>query len=142
MSLKDILKKNRVSKVAFDEKFGVFFMLEFLHKSELQKITALYTRKAVNPHTRQMEDELDFEKMKKVIFERCVKGWEGMTYRWLATRIPIDLKSVEPDSEFPFSQESLSELVESMYGLDGWIFDSVKDAANFQDEIEKAELKN
>ena len=142
MGLKDIIKKNRVSEVPFDEKFGVLFQLEFLHKSELQKITALYTKKTVNPHTRQMEDDLDFEKMKKVIFERCVKGWKGMTYRWLATKIPIDMSSVNPDDEYQFSQENLAELVEVMYGLDSWIFDAVKDAANFQDEMEKAEVKN
>jgi hypothetical protein len=32
--------------------------------------------------------------------------------------------------------------MEMMYGLDGWIFDNVKNAANFKDEQVKAELKN
>lgn len=142
MSLKDMIKNGKISKVAYDEKYGVFFHLEFLHKTELQKVSALHTRKVVNPSTRAMEDDLDFEKMKKVIFERCVKGWSGMTYRWLATKVPISLDGVNPDDEYKFSQENLFELVELLYGLDSWIFDAVKDAANFQDELEQAEIKN
>jgi len=146
MRLSDIVVTSENAKtqmVAYDEKANVYFEMAFLPKSELQKITHLNTRMKPNPKTHNMEEELDAEKVGKEIRQRCVKGWKGMTYRWLSNHIVIDLNKIEdPDAELEFSAENLEDLTKEMYGIDSWLFDAVKSAANFQTKVDEAELKN
>ncbi|PKP53819.1 MAG: hypothetical protein CVT92_02485 [Bacteroidetes bacterium HGW-Bacteroidetes-1] len=142
MRLSDIAVKNNVAPVTYDDTFKVSFDLMFLPKRELQKITASNTKMKANPKTHVMEEQMDSEAVRKEICQMCVKGWKNVTYKWLANHINVDLTKVNPDEELPFSQDNLTDLMEMMYGLDGWIFDSVKNAANFKDEQVQAEVKN
>ncbi len=142
MRLSDVAVKNNVAPVLYDDTFKVSFDLMFLPKRELQKITSANTRMKPNPKTHVMEESLDADAVRKEICQMCVKGWKNITYKWLANHINIDLTKVNPDEELPFSQDNLADLMDMMYGLDGWIFDAVKTAANFKDEQVKAEEKN
>ena len=143
MRLSDVISKNDVSGIVlYDEDMKVGFDLVFLQKRKLQEITASNTKMKSNPKTHVMEEVMDAEAVRKEICALCVKGWVGMTYKWLSKFIPVDFTQVKPEDELPFTQDNLKDLMDNMYGLDGWVFESVKNAANFKDEATKAELKN
>jgi len=45
------------------------------------------------------------------------------------------------DEEIPFSQENLQELFKSVFGLEGWIFENVRNGESFNKDKE-AQIKN
>jgi hypothetical protein len=142
MSLKSLLKE--VSNwVPFDEDAGVYFNLNFLHKSVIKKINAMNTKKTFNKRTRQPEEELDVEGFKREMFEKSVVGWKGVTYNWLSKQVPLELDKIEdPDAEIPFSQQNLCDVAEMVSNLDIWLLDSVQEGSNFQAIKDEDDLKN
>jgi hypothetical protein len=143
MSLKNLVKKETKNWLPYDQKNNVYFNVSFLHKSELRKINAMNTKKVLNPKTRQMEEELDVESFKEDMFAKTVNDWKGITYRWLASQVPLKTDEIEDmDAEITFSQENLNEIVDMISGLDMWLLDSVQEGANFQKIREEEDLKN
>ena len=137
-----ITKEKKVVSVLFDKDFNVHFDLTFLDKDELQAILSKHTKITINPKTKQADEKIDGAKMTEEIVELCVKGWKGVTYEWLARNINIDLSKItNKKEEVPFSMEDMKILVKEAYGIDSWILDTVRDAANFSVEKEE-ETKN
>ena len=131
--------------VKYDEDFGVEFDLLFIQKEELNKITGQFTKMKFNPKTHQKDEVIDSDGLRNRICEKCVKGWKGVTPRWLATMFPIDKEEVEDmEEEIEFSQENLTTIIEKAYGLDGWIFVNVRNGANFNrsQEHKDEQIKN
>lgn len=138
-----LLKSVKVDRVVFDKDWDVSFDLSFLNKTELQKMTSRHTSIKINRKTHNKEEDLDIENLRKEMCERCVHGWHGVTYRYLQTIMPIDVSEVENlDEEIEFSQETLMQVIENSYDLDGWIFETVKDIAKMKEEAVDAEIKN
>ena len=146
MKTSEIVSKSVSSaEVTYDENFGVKFLLNYIDKTEMTRLNGQFTKSKFNPKSHQKEEDLDIEGLKKRICEIGVKGWKGVTPRWLSTMIPIDMDKVEnPDEEIPFSLEELEDLTKYSYGLDGWIFENVRDGENFNKNITHKEdqLKN
>lgn len=146
MNLRELLVKSEEKKpvpVTYDKDWGVSFDMLFLSKPELQKLVGRHTKTTFNPKTHVREEELDAIAMRREICEKCVKGWTGVTYKWLSSIMTIDVAKIENiDAVLPFNQENLATLLEEAYGLDTWILDTVRDAANFQEKKKDAEVKN
>jgi len=133
-----VSKEKKAFPVLFDKDFGVHFNLQFLDKDELQTILARHTKMIKNPKTREVEEKIDAPNMTAEIIDTCVKGWSGVTYYWLARQMNLDLSKIEnKKEEVPFSLEDMKILVKEAYGIDSWILDTVRDAANFCDKEEE-----
>lgn len=135
-----VAKEKKVVPVLFDKDFNVKFLMQYIDKDEIQVVLAKHTKTSKNPKTREIEEKIDSAGMTDEIIENCVKGWEGVTYEWLARQINIDISNVKKTDLVPFSVEDMKFLVKKAYGLDSWILDAVRDAANFSDKEE--EVKN
>lgn len=133
-------KEKRTVSVLFDKDFDVKFQMQYLDKDELSAILAKHTKTVKNPKTREVDEKIDGPGMTEEIIEACVKGWENVTYEWLSRQISIDIKSVDKKAKVPFTIEDMKYLVKQAYGIDSWILDTVRDAANFCDKEE--ETKN
>lgn len=146
MKISEIRAKGvATATVVYDEDFGVKFKLNYIDKAEMSKLNGQFTKSKFNPKTHQKEEDLDIEGLRKRICELGVVGWEGVTPRWLATLMPIDMDAVEsPDKEIEFSLDELEELTSSTYGLDGWIFENVRNGENFNKNLahKEAQIKN
>lgn len=146
MKISEIRAKSvATATVVYDEDFGVKFKLNYIDKAEMSKLNGQFTKSKFNPKTHQKEEDLDIEGLRKRICELGVVGWEGVTPRWLATLMPIDMDAVEsPDEEIEFSLDELEELTSSAYGLDGWIFENVRNGENFNKSLahKEAQIKN
>jgi hypothetical protein len=133
MNIKDLKAKEvKSAPVTYDEDFNVKFILNYIEKSEMTRLNGQFTRTKFNPKSHSKEEELDVEGLRKRICEIGVAGWSGVTPRWLSTVMPIDTDAVEDmDAEIVFNQENLEQLCDSVYGLDGWIFENVRNGENF-----------
>jgi len=133
MKISQIRAKTVASaEVVYDEDFNVKFKLNYIDKAEMTRLNGQFTKQKFNPKSHQKEEDLDIEGLRKRICEIGVCGWSGVTPRWLSTIMPVDMSSVEnPDEEIPFSLEELEELTTTAYGLDGWIFENVRNGENF-----------
>lgn len=133
MNIKDLKAKEvKSAMVTYDEDFKVKFLLNYIEKSEMTRLNGQFTRTKFNPKSHSKEEELDIEGLRKRICEIGVSGWAGVTPRWLSTVMPIDTATVTNlDEEIAFTQENLTDLCESIYGLDGWIFENVRAGEHF-----------
>ena len=147
LNLSDIVSKNPNSSfVTYDESRNVSFELKFIDKKELNRLNQQFTKMQFNPKTQQREEQLDVDALRKEICRLGVIGWKGITLRWLIDQVPIDPAAIEGkdlDEEIDFSQDNLNFLCDKLYGIDNWIFDSVRNAENFKAvEAQKAQVKN
>jgi len=145
MNLKSIIvpmENRNVKRVEYDKGYGVSFDIVFLSKSEMQKLMSKNTRLVFSPKTHQREEEIDNEGLRNEIIRTCVKGWSGVTYKWLSQIIVIDTSSIDDmDAQIEFNDDNRHTLFTEAYGLDTWLFDTVKNAANFNEKRD-AEIKN
>lgn len=133
MNIKDLKAKEvKSAMVTYDEDFKVKFLLNYIEKSEMTRLNGQFTRTKFNPKSHSKEEELDIEGLRKRICEIGVSGWAGITPRWLSTVMPIDADGIgNMDEEIAFSQENLTDLCDAIYGLDGWIFENVRNGEHF-----------
>lgn len=144
MNLKNILVKGsglKPKNVVYDKGHGVSFDIVFLSKSEMQRLMSKNTKMGFNTKTHQREEEIDGESLRAEIINNCVKGWHGVTYKWLSSVLVIDTKDIDINTELEFSVENVETVFAEVYGLDTWLLDTVKNASNFSTKVE-AELKN
>jgi len=135
------VKTPKLTTVMYDKDFGVSFDLNFLSRPELQQLIGQNTKITFDPKSHSKEEKLDSEALSVAISNRCVKGWKGVNLKWLKTQIPLEPSTDDENAEIPFTQENLAFLMKNAYGLDSWILDNVREAANFNEKKE-AELKN
>lgn len=139
-------KSVKCAEVVYDESRKISFKLNFMDKKELNRLNQQFTKMKFNPKTHQREEELDVEALRQEICRLGVCGWNGVTLRWLQDQMPMDesqLVGKDLDEEIEFSQENLNALCESVYGLDSWIFEQVRDAENFKSVVAHQEqVKN
>ena len=143
ISLASLVKKERsVKEVLYDKDWNVYFKLAYLSRQELQSMIGRNTKITFDPKTHSKEEKLDAEALSKEIAKTCVMGWTGVTFEWLAKVMNLDLSAIENVKDtLEFNQENLQELLTNTYGIEGWIFDTVKDAANFSEKKDE-EAKN
>ncbi len=147
MKISEIKAKSVSSAlVTYDEDFGVKFNLNYIDKAEMTRLNGQFTKSKFNPKTHNRDEDLDIEGLRKRICEIGVCGWVGVTPRWLATIIPIDTDAIgdKMDEEISFSLEELEDLTKAAFGIDGWIFENVRNGENFnKDQKHKdAQVKN
>lgn len=137
-----VVQKEKVTKdVVYDKDWNIKFKLVFLSKPELQALIGKHTKVDWNKQ-HQKEETLNAEKLTEEILDTCVKGWSGLTYEWLQQHIPLDMSKIDnPKAEIEFSRENLNTIVKNAFGIDSWILESVKNAANFSEKFQE-QVKN
>jgi len=145
MNLKSLIlpKSDRPAKpIDYDKANGVSFDLIYLPRNEMQQIVSRHTKIKFNPKTHQKDEEVDGEGLRNEVIDLTVKGWKGVSYKWVNNLIPLDIKTIDDiNAELPFTTENRNVLFTQAYGLDSWLLDTVKDAAYFNEKKE-AETKN
>lgn len=75
---------------------------------------------------------LDTEKQDMALLSYTVKGWRGLTPKVLSQVCKVDsADGIDPDAEIPFTREGLGIILESSYGLVGFVLDRVVDHTLF-----------
>ena len=131
MSLKDLLVEEKTVEIDYPEAPGFVITVAFLGKDVLSKIRNKSTITKINKKTRQPVEELDSDLFTKLYISAVIKGWTGLKYKYLADLIPVDLSSVDEESELDYSDENAQLLLKHSGDFDTWIAEMVGDLQNF-----------
>jgi hypothetical protein len=138
-----ISKEKKVKSIVYDKDWGVSFDIAFLNKVEFQNLIGKHTKITFDPKTHQSNDKLDTESLNDEIIKTCIKGWKGVTFEWLSQQIVLDTDQIEDmKAELAYSEDNAIALLKNAYGIDNWLIDTIRNAANFNDKAKEAEVKN
>jgi hypothetical protein len=143
MNLNDlVVKTDVINEVVYDKDYNVAVKLKYLPRAEVQAIMARNMKVVFNKKTHKQDSELDGESLVKELAKIAVKGWKGVTYKYLSTLVVIDTKKIKNlDEEVEFNEDNLMFLVNNSDYFGSWLIDTVRDASNFSEKKE-AEVKN
>jgi len=128
--------------IDFDKSWKVGFKLQFLPKSDLQRMIGKHTTTEFDPKTHDKVETVNNKALTKEIMEVSVIGWFGVTWEWLITQVPLDITDVtDIKEELPFSHDLLFDILEESYDIETWLFNTVKDVTKFPAKRE-TEIKN
>ncbi len=110
---------------------GLKISLCFLAREELVKLRKKSTGKNWDKSIGAPVESMDEEKFLKLYVEQVIKGWSGFKYKYLEEFLLVDLSSVDPDDELPFSQEDAMHLMKNSNGFDTWVTEMANNLENF-----------
>ena len=110
---------------------GFSVELTYLAREELLKLRNRSVRQTFNKKTRQYEETLDNDKFLTEYCKAIIKGWKGLTYTHLEELLLVDVSSVDPKDELPWTQENAELLMKNSSDFDNWVSETVGDLENF-----------
>jgi hypothetical protein len=84
-----------------------------------------------NKKTHQPEEYLDDEKFLVEYCKAVIKGWKGLKYQYLEELLLVDVSSLNPEDELPYTQDNAELLMKNATSFDTWVTESVGDLENF-----------
>lgn len=105
--------------------------LTYLSREELLKVRNRCMKQKFNKKTRAFEDSLDEDTFLTEYVSAIIKGWKGLKYKYLEEFLLVDISSVSPEEELPYTQENAELLMRNSSDFDQWVTDTVGDLENF-----------
>lgn len=111
---------------------GFKITLAYLTRDEMLKLRKKATTTKFNSRTHQPEEEVDSDIFQDLYVKAVVKGWSGLTYKYLNRLLPIDLSLVEDENgELEYSHEDAKSLMRNAPNVDGFVSDMTGELENF-----------
>ena len=131
ISLASLMTPSKTVSIDFAGYPGMSVDLCYLAREELVKLRKKCVTTKFNKKTRQPEEELDEDKFLVEYCKAVIKGWKGFKYRYLEELLLVDVSSLDPDDELPFTQENAELLMKNSSNFDTWVTETVSDLENF-----------
>ena len=131
VSLASLLTPSKTVKLDFPGYDSMVVSLCYLAREELVKLRKRCLSTKFNRKTRQPEEELDEEKFLTVYCSEVIKSWSGLKYRYLEELLLVDIGTLDPDDELPFTQDNAELLMKNSTIFDTWVTETVGDLENF-----------
>ena len=101
----------------------------FLSRETLQTIRKKATKTSFK--NRQPIEELNDELFLELYVKSSIKGWSGLTLKYLEQLAPVDVGSEDLDTELEYSEENALYLMKASSNFDAFISEQVTDLGNF-----------
>ena len=131
VSLRSLLTPSKTVEIDYPGIDGFKVELTYLAREELLKLRNRSVRQTFNKKTRQYEETLDNDKFLTEYCKAIIKGWKGLTYTHLEELLLVDVSSVKPEDELPWTQENAELLMKNSSDFDNWVSETVGDLENF-----------
>ena len=131
ISLASLMTPSKTVSIDFPGYKGFSVQLTYLAREELLKLRKKCVSTKFNKKTHQPEEILDEEKFLIEYVKAVIKGWSGLQYRYLEELLLVDVSSLDPEDELPFTQENAELLMKNSNGFDSWVTETVGDLENF-----------
>ena len=131
ISLASLMTPSKTVSIDFPGFSGMSVDLCYLAREELLKLRKRCVSTKFNKKTHQPEESLDEDKFLTEYVSAVIKGWSGLKFRYLEELLLVDVSSLEPDDELPYTQENAELLMKNSNGFDTWVTESVGDLENF-----------
>jgi hypothetical protein len=131
VSLASLLTPSKTVTVDYPGYKGMTVDLCYLAREELMKLRNRCVSQKLNRKTRAFEEILDEEKFIIEYVKAVIKGWSGLKYSYLEELLLVDISSLNPEDELPFTQENAQTLMKNATDFDTWVTEVVGDLENF-----------
>ena len=131
ISLASLMTASKTVTIDFPGYAGMSVDLCYLAREELIKLRKRCVTTKFNKKTHQPEEELNDEKFLTEYTKAVVKGWSGLKYRYLEELLLVDVSSLDPEDELPYTQENAELLMKNANMFDTWVTETVGDLENF-----------
>lgn len=135
LSLKSLLVPSKEVEADYPGLPDFKVKLTFLSRETLVAIRKKATK--VTFKNRQPVEELDDELFLKLYVAATVKGWKGFKLKYVEKLAPIDIGSVDPESELEYSEENALTIMSNSTDFDAFVSDIVSDLGNFPSSSSK-----
>ncbi len=108
---------------------GFTIDLCFLSRETLQSIRKKATKTSFK--NRQPQEELNDDLFLELYVKASVKGWKGLTLKYLEQLAPVDVSDEDPSAELDFSEENALYLMKASTNFDAFVSEQVTDLGNF-----------
>jgi len=129
LSLKTLLVPSKTVQVEYPGMPGFVVDVCFLSRETLQTIRKKATKTSFK--NRQPIEELNDELFLELYVKSSIKGWSGLTLKYLEQLAPVDVGSEDLDTELEYSEENALYLMKASSNFDAFISEQVTDLGNF-----------
>jgi len=99
-----------------------------------------------NPRTREREEKMNDDKLRREYARHIIKGWRGLTVEKLLRIVPGAAVegAISADSEVPFDIDIAIAFLEVSIEFENWIVSTATEVENYSSigELKKAEYEN
>lgn len=131
ISLASLMTSSKTVTIDFPGYVGMSIDLCHLAREELVKLRKRCVTTKFNKKTHQPEEELNDDKFLTEYTKAVIKGWTGLKYRYLEELLLVDVSSLDPEDELPYTQENAELLMKNANVFDTWVTETVGDLENF-----------
>jgi len=131
VSLKSLMTSSKTVSLDYPGYSDFNVDLTYLSREELLKVRNRCMKQKFNKKTRAFEDSLDEDTFLTEYVSAIIKGWKGLKYKYLEEFLLVDISSVSPEEELPYTQENAELLMRNSSDFDQWVTDTVGDLENF-----------
>tara|TARA_B100001093_G_C26671869_1_gene946542 strand:- start:493 stop:921 length:429 start_codon:yes stop_codon:yes gene_type:complete len=131
ISLASLMTPSKTVSIEYPEHKGLIFKLTYLAREELVKLRKKCLTTKFNKKTRQPEEQLDDDRFIVEYTKAIIKGWSGLKYRYLEELLLVDISSLDPEDELPYTKDNAELLMKNAVQFDAWVTETVGDLANF-----------
>ena len=132
MNLSELMVDTKSAWVEYPAYDGFEVELVNLSRPELTALRKRCVSTKFDKNTRKPVEELNEEKFVAEFTKATIKNWRGFKLKFLEDFMLVDLSSVDPEQELPFSQEDAKLLITRSAEFDTWVNDTVFDLENFR----------
>jgi len=140
--ISNLIAKETVIDVEFPDIEGFIVKLVYLGRDDLMKIRNTSLTYKFNKRTRQREEEIDNDKFIEEYSRRAIKGWEGLKVKSLPKLLPVDISSMDPNEDVPYSEEDALDLLKNSTVFDQFVTDAMNDYEQFSIAKKESDVKN
>lgn len=101
----------------------------FLSRETLQNIRKKATKTTFK--NRQPLEELNDELFLELYVKASIKGWSGLTLKYLEQLAPVDVGGEDLETELEYTEENALYLMKASTNFDAFISEQVTDLGNF-----------
>ena len=131
VSLASLMTSSKTVTIDFPGYTGMAVDLCYLAREELIKLRKRCIKTKWDKKTHQPLEELDEEKFLVEYTKAVLKGWSGLKYRYLEELLLVDIGSLSPDDELPFTQENAELLMKNATSFATWVTETVGDLEKY-----------
>ena len=141
MDLKSLMVDSKEVWIDFPGMPGFKVKVANLARKELIKLRVACTSQKFDKKIRGVVDELNEEKFVEEFAKATVKGWKGLTLKYLETLVLIEIGNEDENAELDFTTENAQMLVANSTEFDQWLNEVVFDLDNFRTGSKKPSIK-
>tara|TARA_B100000809_G_scaffold203872_1_gene205089 strand:- start:718 stop:1158 length:441 start_codon:yes stop_codon:yes gene_type:complete len=131
VSLASLMTPSKTVSIEYSRFTGMSVDLCYLAREELVKLRKKCLSTKWDRKSHQPIEEFDDDKF---IIEYCksvIKGWKGLKYKYLEELLLVDVSSLDPEDELPFTPANSELLMKNATDFDTWVTETVGDLENF-----------